>query len=158
MNAKQRVIYEVEMERLTFYVYLSEIYDIIGDEPWINDEVNCLANIGSHQTITLSWGAKKKVSLAENLHVGDKVVMSNYGTHWQHQAQIVSIDIENNTAKIKWNTTRRNDTDELTDLTKYTMNDIGLRKWKSTNFCVPLPNQKIAIIRSLEHGLDISAT
>ena len=48
MNAKQRVIYEVEMERLTFYVYLSEIYDIIGDEPWINDEVNCLANIGSN--------------------------------------------------------------------------------------------------------------
>ena len=48
MNAKQRVIYVVEMERLTFYVYLSEIYDIIGDEPWINDEVNCLANIGSN--------------------------------------------------------------------------------------------------------------
>jgi hypothetical protein len=45
MNAKQRVIYEVEMERLTFYVYLSDVYDIIGDEPWINDEVNCLANI-----------------------------------------------------------------------------------------------------------------
>ncbi len=84
MNAKQRVIYEVEMERLTFHVYLSEIYDIIGDKPWINDEVNCLANIGTNQTITLSWGAKKKVSLAKNLHVGDIVVMSNYGTHWQH--------------------------------------------------------------------------
>jgi hypothetical protein len=48
MNATQRVIYEVEMERLTFYVYLSDIYDIIQDEPWINDEVNCLANIGSN--------------------------------------------------------------------------------------------------------------
>jgi hypothetical protein len=48
MSAKQRVIYEVEMERLTFYVYLLEIYDIIGDEPSINDEVNCLANIGSN--------------------------------------------------------------------------------------------------------------
>ncbi len=70
MNAKQRVIYEVEMERLTFYDYLLEIYDIIGDEPWINDEVKCLANIGSHQTITLSWGAKKKVSLAEICMLG----------------------------------------------------------------------------------------
>ncbi len=68
----------------TFYVYHLEIYDIIGDEPWINDEVNCLANIGSHRTITLSWGAKKKVSFAENLHVGDIVVVLNYGTHWQH--------------------------------------------------------------------------
>ncbi len=84
MNAKQRVINEVEMERLTFHVYLSEIYDIIGDEPWINEEVNCLANIGSNQTITLGWGAKKKVFLAENLHVGDIIVLSNYGTHWQH--------------------------------------------------------------------------
>ncbi len=84
MNAKLRVIYEVEMERLTFYVYLLEIYDIIGDELWINDEVNYLANIGSNGTITLSWGAKKKVSLAINLHVGDIVVVSNYGTHWQH--------------------------------------------------------------------------
>ncbi len=89
----------------------------------------------------MSWGAKKEVSrhseglmLAENFHVGDIVVVSNYGTHWQHQAQIVSIDIENNTAKIKWDTTRRNDTVELTDLTKYSMNDIGLRKQKSTNF------------------------
>ncbi len=106
----------------------------------------------------MSWGAKKKVSLLENLHVGDIVVVSNYGTHWQHQARIVSIDIENNTAKIKWDTTQRNDTVELTDLTKYTMNDIGLRKQKSTNFFVPLPNQKIASIRSLEHGLDISET
>ncbi len=147
MNAKQRVIYVVEMERLTFYVYLSEIYDIIGDEPWINDEVNCLANIGSNQTITLSWVAKKKVSLAITLHVGDIVIMSNYGTHWQHQAQIVSIDTENNTAEFKWDITQRNNTVELTDLTKYTMNDIGLRKWKSTNFFVPLPNQKIASIR-----------
>ncbi len=122
------------MERLTFYVYLLEIYDIVGDESWINDEVNCLANIGSNRTITLSWGAKKKVSLAEILHVGDIVVVSNYGTHWQHRAQIVSIDIENNTTKIKWDTTQRNGTVELTDLTKYTMNDIGLRKRKSTDF------------------------
>jgi hypothetical protein len=38
------------------------------------------------------------------------------------------------------------------------MNDIGLRKRKSTEFLVPLPNQKIASIRSLEHGLNISAT
>ncbi len=79
------------MERLTFYVYLSEIYDIIGDEPWINDEVNCLANIGSNRNNALSWGAKKRVSthseglmLAENLHVGDIVIVSNYGTHCQH--------------------------------------------------------------------------
>jgi hypothetical protein len=77
---------------------------------------------------------------------------------WQHQAQIVSIDIENNTTKIKWDTTQRNDTVELTDLTKYTMNDIGLRKRKSIDFFVPLPNPIIASIRSLEHGSDISAT
>jgi hypothetical protein len=141
MNAKQRVIYEVEMERLTFHVYLLEIYDIIGDEPLVNDEVYCLANIGSNQTITLSWGAKKKLSthseglmLAENLHVGDIVVVSNYGTHWQHRAQIVSIDIENNTTNIKWDTAQRRDTVELTDWTKYTMNDIGLRKRKLTIF------------------------
>jgi hypothetical protein len=38
------------------------------------------------------------------------------------------------------------------------MNDIGLRKRESTIFFVPLPNQKIASIRSLEHDLDISAT
>jgi hypothetical protein len=57
-------IYEVILENnLTHYVSFSQIHDIIiGDEEWLQGEVNCLCNIASSSIISLSLGAKKKES------------------------------------------------------------------------------------------------
>jgi hypothetical protein len=49
---------------LTPMMYLTSLlikfYDIVGEEDWIHGEGNCLVNLASSRTITLSWGAKKK--------------------------------------------------------------------------------------------------
>jgi hypothetical protein len=55
-------IYEVILENnLTHYGSFGQIYDIIGDEEWLQGEGNhCLCNIASSQIISLSLGAKKE--------------------------------------------------------------------------------------------------
>jgi hypothetical protein len=67
---------------------LDQVYDIVGGKDWINGEVNCLSNLASSQTITISWGEKKKESINqssilcdEGLQVGDHVV-EYHGKHW----------------------------------------------------------------------------
>ncbi len=42
------------------YVNVGHINDIIGEEKWLQGEVNCLCNIASSQIISLSWETKKK--------------------------------------------------------------------------------------------------
>ena len=39
--------------------------------------------------------------------VEEDVIVLNYGTHWQYQGKIVGIDLENDTAMIRWETTRK---------------------------------------------------
>ena len=59
-SIKRRFIYEIYMERSNFYVYYGQISDIIGEEPWIRSEVNCLCNVASERKVLLTLGAKKK--------------------------------------------------------------------------------------------------
>jgi hypothetical protein len=40
----------------------------------------------------------------ESIQVGNHVVVENHGKHWPHQAQIINIDMETNTALIKLET------------------------------------------------------
>ena len=89
---------------------------LFGEEDWRHGESNCLVNLASGQTITLSWGAKKKerkeqrrVLFDESLQVGDHVFVENHGNQWPHQAQIVDIAMENNVALIRWETTQKID-------------------------------------------------
>jgi hypothetical protein len=63
--------------------------------------------------IMLSWGAKKKERKEqkrglsdEDLQIGNHVFVENHGNQWPHQAQIVDIDMENNFALIRWETTQ----------------------------------------------------
>jgi hypothetical protein len=79
------------------------MYDIVGEEDWIHGKVNCL----SSQTITLSWGARKKESIHQKsilsdkgLQVGNHVVVENHAKHWPHKAEIYKIDMINNTALV----------------------------------------------------------
>ncbi len=56
-------IYKIFLENDTSkYVNIGQINYIIGEEEWIQGEINCLCNIASSQIISLSWGAKKKES------------------------------------------------------------------------------------------------
>jgi hypothetical protein len=40
-------IYEVFMEKSNFFVSHGQIYEIIGDEPWMDSEISCLCNVAS---------------------------------------------------------------------------------------------------------------
>jgi hypothetical protein len=89
-------IYEIFLENNTFhYVSFGQINDIIGEEEWLQGEVNCLCNIASSQIISLSWGAKKKESKNSDalcICVGGCVCVENHGKDWIHLGYIISID------------------------------------------------------------------
>ncbi len=113
-NSNENVMYEAVTDNndSSYLVTLDQIYDIVGEEDWIHGESNCHVNLASSQTITLSWGAKKKdckeqrrVLFDESLQVGNLVVVENHGNQWPHKAQIVNIDMENKFASIKWEMT-----------------------------------------------------
>ncbi len=87
-NSNENMIYEAvtDTNDSSYLVTLDQIYDLVGEEDWIHGESNCLVNLASSQTITLSWGAKRKerkeqrrVLFDESLQVGDLVVVENYG-------------------------------------------------------------------------------
>jgi hypothetical protein len=101
-NSNENVMYEAvtDTNDSSYLVTLDQIYDIVGEEDWIHGECNCLVNLASSQTITLSWEAKKKERIEqrrvisdERLQVGNHVVVENHGNQWPHKAQIVNIDM-----------------------------------------------------------------
>jgi hypothetical protein len=115
-NSNEDVMYEVVTDTnvSSFLVNLDQVYDIHGEEDWIHGKVNYLSHLALSQMITLSWGAKKKESINqrsilsdEGLQVGNHVVVENHGKQWPHKAEIVNIDMENNTAWIRWETTQK---------------------------------------------------
>ncbi len=120
---------------------LIKFFDIVGEEDWIHGESNCLVNLASSQTITLSWGAKKKeckeqrrVLSDESLQVGNHVFAENHGNQWPHKAQIVDIYMENNYASIKWETTQNTAYLDLDDLKRFSMDNSAPRKQKNHRF------------------------
>jgi hypothetical protein len=123
-NSNEKVIYEAvtDTNDSSYLVTLDQIYDIGGEEDWIHGESNCLVNLASSQTMTLSWGAKKKERIEqrrvlsdEGLQVGNHVVVVNHGNQWPHKAQIVDINMENKSASIRWETTQNIDYVDLED-------------------------------------------
>ncbi len=130
----------------------------VGEEDWIHGESNCLVNFASIRTITLSWGAKKKECIEqrrvisdESLQVGNHVVVENHGNQWPHKAQILDIDMENNLALIRWETTGKIDYVDLEDLKQFLMEDLAPRKQKSTDFYTPPSGKKIASTEQHQH-------
>jgi hypothetical protein len=106
-NSNEDVIHEAltDTNGSSYLVKLDQVYDVVGEEEWIHGKVNCLSSLASSQTTTLSWGAKKKeyinqrsVLSDEGLQVGNHVVVENHGKQWSHRAEIIDIDMEDNTA------------------------------------------------------------
>ncbi len=75
--------------------------------------------------------------------VGEDVIVLNHGTHWQYQGKFVGIDLENDTAMIRWETTRKTESVDIKDLQKYSISDKSPRKHKPTEFFLPQPDAKI---------------
>ena len=102
----------------------------------------CLCNIASNRMISLSWGAKKKESsnstetpsISSRRCVGDRVIVTNQGSKWEHLAKIVKIIESTSSAVVKWDTTLKKDTVDLADCTKYDVDEVSDRKCKATDF------------------------
>ncbi len=120
-------------------------------------EVNSLSNITSNRLISLSWGGKKKESSnfdatrsnSSCLCVGDHVIVSNQGTKWVHLAKITKIS--KSTAVVRWDTTQRMDTVDLSDCKKYDNEDVSTKKRKATDFYQNLPVKSQKSNASLKH-------
>ncbi len=114
-----------------------QINDIIGDEEWLQGEVNCLCNIASSQIISLS--------LVLMLYVPVKAVVfsvGNHGKHWIHLGHISSIDKNTKTAVVKWIETQKKDTVHLGDCKNYNKLDVIPRKRITTDFFCEIPQTK----------------
>jgi hypothetical protein len=72
-------IYKVFMEKSNFFVSHGQIYEVIGDEPWMDSEINCLCNVASGRKIWLTLGSKRKSMDPMEINIGDWVTVSNHG-------------------------------------------------------------------------------
>ncbi len=78
-DGKTHYIYEVFMEKSFYFISHGEISEIIGDEPWMNSEINYLCNVASGRKISLTLGSKKKSRDSMEINIGDWVTVSNHG-------------------------------------------------------------------------------
>jgi hypothetical protein len=78
-----------------------QISEIIGDEPWMDSEINCLCNVASGRNIWLTLGLKRKSVDAIEINISDWVTVSNHGNLFP-RAQVKEIDFSKNLAKVKW--------------------------------------------------------
>jgi hypothetical protein len=78
-DVKSCYIYKVFMEKSIFFVSHRKIYEIIGDEPSMDSEINCLCNVASGRKIWLTLGSKRKSMDLMEINIGDCVTVSNHG-------------------------------------------------------------------------------
>ncbi len=77
------------------------------------------------------------------MQVGGHVVVENHGKQWPHKAEIINIDMENNTASIRWETTRKVGLVDLKDLKQFSLKDALQRKQKHIDFYNPSSGNKL---------------
>ncbi len=78
-DKKTHYIYEALMEKSIFFVSHGQISEIIGDEPWMDSEINCLCNVVSGRILWLTLGSKRKSVDPMEIKIGDWVTVSNHG-------------------------------------------------------------------------------
>jgi hypothetical protein len=117
-DKKTRYIYEAFMEKLNFFMSHGQISEIIGDEPWMDFEINCLCNVASGRKIWLTLGSKRKSVDPMEINIGDWVTVSNHGNLFP-QAQVKEIDFSKNLAKVKWEISCTTDFVEIANLHPY---------------------------------------
>ncbi len=70
--------------------------------------------------------------------------MANHDNHWEYRGEIISIDSENDTAMIRWETTRKIESVDVKDLKKYSVSEKSSRKRKPTEFFLPQLDSKFS--------------
>jgi hypothetical protein len=88
-------IYKVLMEKSIFFESHGQIYEIIGDELWMDSEINRLCNKASGRKIWLTLGSKRKFLDLMEINIGAWVTVSNHGNLFP-RAQVKKIDFSKN--------------------------------------------------------------
>jgi hypothetical protein len=95
---------------------------------------------------TYQWRKKKEKQNCKeikeeniNFSVGDLVIVMNHGDAWTHRTHIISLKVNENAAKIKWESTGKCDYIEITDLKTNSEVETSQRKQKGTKFLYSLP-------------------
>jgi hypothetical protein len=78
-DKKTCYIYKAFIEKLIFFVSHGQISENIGDEPWMDFEINCLCNAASGRKILLTLNSKRKSVDPMEINIGDWVTVSNHG-------------------------------------------------------------------------------
>ncbi len=76
------------------------------------------------------------------LIVGDCVIVMNHGMKWFNYAKVIDINVNDDWAIVKWESTSKNDKVKLCDCKKYEENHVGHRKQKPTEFYMDKPIKK----------------
>ncbi len=103
------------MEKSIFFVSHGQISEIIGDEPWMDSEINFVCNVASGRKIWLTLGSKRKSMDLMEINLDDWVTVSNHGNLFP-QAQDKEIDFSKNLAKVKWEISCTTDVVEIANL------------------------------------------
>jgi hypothetical protein len=100
-------IYQViDTSSNSYNVYQEQINEIIGDQEWLNGDMNCLLNLAANRRLSLSMGTKKGDTNKESIStvgygIGNLVGVNKHGDKWDHKAYLTSVDLENGFASVK---------------------------------------------------------
>jgi hypothetical protein len=132
-DKKTHYIYKVFMEKTIYFVSHGQISEIIGDELWMDSEINCLCNVASGREIWLTLGSERKSVNPMEINVGDLVTVSNRGNLFS-RAQVKEIDLSKNLAKVKWEISCTIYVVEISNLHPYSTSTTSKQKRIETDF------------------------
>jgi hypothetical protein len=121
------------MEKSIFFVSHGQISEIIGDEQWMDSEINCLCIVASDRKISLTLDSKRKSRDPMEINIGDWVTVSNHGNLFP-QAQVEEIDFSKNLAKVKWEISCTTDVVEIANLHLYSTSATSTQQRMETTF------------------------
>jgi hypothetical protein len=130
-----------------------QISEIMGDEPWMDSEINCLCNVASGRKIWLTLGSKRKSMDPMEINTGDWVTVSNHGNLFP-QAQVKEIDFSKNLAKEIWKISCTIDFVEIANLHPYSTSATSKQKRIKTDFFHHHHNQMCMTITNDEKLCD----
>jgi hypothetical protein len=78
-DKKTCYVYKAFMEKSIFFMSHRQTSEIMGDEPWMDSEINCLCNMASGRKIWLTLGLKRKSMDPMEINIDDWVTVSNHG-------------------------------------------------------------------------------
>jgi hypothetical protein len=109
-----------------------------------NNTQSLLDNLSTHNKKAKRKGTEyfKPNKSKDSLIVGDCVIVMNHGMKWLNYAKVIDINVNEDWAIVKWESTSKNDRVKLCDCSKYEEYHVGQRKQKPTEFYMDKPIKK----------------